>query len=182
MKSVAKSLYALSRSRKLTGCCLMTSLCMRGTVTTPTSQFPKHLTSGGKQVRLWQGPWERGGKENKEVNRYWKKQPCSWQINFKLLFKTTDHVVGVGDAQVLVEPLLGWEKRPICSNSQVPLAHGGGGVAQRFQHFSYGGLIQRKAALRAWVQHTRVDTRAGLIAPRQQRRPGEPSKQNKDVT
>lgn len=90
--------------------------------------------------------------------------------------------MGVGDAQVMVEPLLGWKKRPICTNSQVPFPHGGGGVAQRFQHFSYGGLIQRKAPYRAWVQHSWVDTRAGLIAPRQQRCPEEPSKQNKDVT
>lgn len=80
----------------------------------------------------------------------------------------------VWDPQVLVESLSGWKKCPVGSESQMPLPHGGGSIAQRLQHLSYGGLIQRQTSDGAWVQHTWVDTWACLIATCQQRRPEEP--------
>lgn len=87
--------------------------------------------------------------------------------------------MGVGDAQEMVKPLFGRKKRPIGPKSQVPLPYSSSGIAQGFQDLSNGGLIQRKTTNRAWVQHSWVDTWAGLIAPRQQRCSGKASLQNK---
>lgn len=67
------------------------------------------------------------------------------------------HVMGVGDAQVVVKALVGWKKHPLLPDSKVPLPHHSCSVAHRFQHLSDGSLIQRKTAYRAWVEHSWVD-------------------------
>lgn len=61
-----------------------------------------------------------------------------------LICRTTalsHHVMGVGDAQVVVKALVGWKKHPLLPNSKVPLAHHSCSVAHGFQHLSDGGLI-----------------------------------------
>lgn len=88
--------------------------------------------------------------------------------------------MGVGDAKVLVKPLPGGKKRPVCPHPEVPLAHSSGGVASRFQHLSDGGLIQGKATPGARVQHPRVHTGAGLIAASQQGCPEKPPQQRRE--
>lgn len=54
--------------------------------------------------------------------------------------------MGVRDAEELVKPLLGGKKCPVCSDPKVPLPHSSSGIAQRFQYFGDGGLIQRETA------------------------------------
>lgn len=66
--------------------------------------------------------------------------------------------MGVGDAQELVKPLVGWKKHSIGPISKVPLPYSSSGIAHRFQDLSDGGLIQRKTTYRAGVQHSWVDT------------------------
>lgn len=95
-------------------------------------------------------------------------------MNIILTLSHTDHVMRVGDSQVLVEALFGWKKHPIGPDSQVPLSYGSGGIALRFQDLSDGGLIQRQTTTRAWVQYSGVDAWAGLIAACQQGGPEKP--------
>lgn len=79
----------------------------------------------------------------------------------------------VGDPKVLVKALAGGQVHPIGPDSEVPLPHGSSGVAQRLQHLSDRGLVQWKTPYGTWVQNPWVDPRAGLVAPSQQRCPGE---------
>lgn len=69
----------------------------------------------------------------------------------------SDHVVGVGDAQVVVKALVGGKKHPVLPNAQVPFPNRSSGVAQRLQHLGNGGLIQRKTTYRGGVEDSWVD-------------------------
>lgn len=95
--------------------------------------------------------WEAGQiltgslKKDKEIIYY----SLNWRVRPDQRF-IAHHVVGVRDAEELVKPLPGGKKCPVCSKPEVPLPHGSSGVAQRFQYFGDGGLIQRETAPGAW--------------------------------